>query len=82
MDFAATCEYVNEKLNGLLLSEKVILFRDIFRFPVDYKDGKYFYCGEDCSDIVIKDFLEINSTWMKVSEFDRLYIYFSKLSEK
>lgn len=78
MEFFKICKVVNEHLNKLLLSEQVKIFKDIFNYPIDFKDNKYYYGNFEWDETRMKDFISINKHWMNVGEFERLYYYFTK----
>ena len=78
MEFLTICKVVNEHLDNLALSEQVKLFKDIFSYPVDYRDNKYYYSGFEWDENRMKDFININKHWMNVGEFERLYYHFTK----
>jgi hypothetical protein len=82
MDFSTVTKVVNEQLNNMSLPERVVLFRDIFKFPIDYKNGLYFYVHQEWEEVRMSDYLKIYQNWLDVHQFDRLYDYFEKLSDK
>lgn len=78
MEFQKVTAAVNKKLNEMTTPEKVILLKNLFSFPIDYKDGVYHYGSHEWDETQMKDFLAINTHWMSVPEFDRIYAYFLK----
>lgn len=78
MEFQKVTAAVNKKLNEMTTSEKVILLKTLFNFPIDYKDDVFYYGVHEWDENRMKDFLTINTHWMSVREFDRIYDYFVK----
>ena len=78
MEFEKVTAVVNKKLNEMPLSEKVLLLKQLFNFPIDYKEGVYYYGVHEWDENRMKDFLTINMHWMSVREFDRIYHHFEK----
>lgn len=82
MEFLQICKYVDERLNLMSLEQKVILFRDILKFPIDSTYSKFKYCGMSWDETQMNDFLQISQHWLSVPQYDKLYKYFMNLSEK
>jgi hypothetical protein len=78
MEFEKVTTAVKKKLDEMSLSQKVLLFKQLFNFPIDYKDNVYYYGTHEWDENRMKDFLTINTHWMSVREFDRMYHYFEK----
>lgn len=72
------CVDIDEKLKKLSLIDRVVLFRDIFRYPIDYKDGVYQYGSHEWDETRMSDFLEINMHWLSTNEYERIDYYFKK----
>lgn len=77
MEFFKVCAYVKEKLKEMSLEDKIILFKEFFRSPINYVDGAYFYTGKESDKNRVSDYLQIREHWMSMSEFNRLYNYFN-----
>lgn len=78
MEFEKVTAAVNKKLSEMSTQDKVLLLKKLFNFPIDYKDGVYSYGTHEWDENRMKDFLTINTHWMTVREFDRIYDYFVK----
>lgn len=76
MEFLKICEYVNNKLKEMSLIEKILLFREIFKSPINYKDGVFYYSGKESTESRVSDYLAIRAHWMNMQEFDKLELYF------
>lgn len=76
MEFSKVCEYVNSKLKGMSLIEKINLFKDFFKSPIDYKDGVFYFSNKESTETRIADYISIRAHWMNTGEFDRLYDLF------
>lgn len=81
MGFEQISEYVDVKLSTFNLDQKVLLFRDVLGYPVDFSLNKYFYLGQEWTDLRMKDFLSITQHWLSVKEYDKLYEHLKKLNE-
>ena len=79
MDFNSVTEFVNTKLKELTLGDRVLLFKTLFNYPIDFKDSKYYYSNNEWDEVRMSDFLKINEHWLNVPEFDRLMVHFKKL---
>jgi hypothetical protein len=73
MDFNKLTEYVDSILTKIPLQEKVNLFKTLFNYPVDYKDGKYYYGNNEWDEFRMSDFLTINQHWLSVPEYDKIH---------
>jgi hypothetical protein len=78
MEIYKTCEIVIKVVENMTTAEKVLLFKDIFNYPINTEDGRYYYSAFEWEETRMKDFLKINLTWMKITEFERLYDHFKK----
>jgi len=78
MEFSKVCIDVNKKLKEMSLEDRVLLFKNIFAFPIDYKEGVFYYGSHEWDSIRMSDFLEINTHWLSVHEFDRIHHHFMK----
>jgi len=78
MDFLTVCKNVNDNMDKISLGDQVTLFKDLFRYPLEYKNDKYYYSNTEWDESRMKDFIQINRHWMNVSEYDRLYLHFNK----
>lgn len=76
MKFTEVCSFVKDRLENMSLIERVIIFNKLFKSPVSYKDGIFFYNDEESNETRISDYLSIKQHWMSVGEFDTLYIHF------
>ena len=76
MEFIKVCEYVLSKLKELSLEEKTIIFSNYFKCPISYRDGVFYYRGNESTLTEVSDYLSIKTHWLTVSEFDRLSEYF------
>lgn len=81
MEFLNVCENVKTHLKQMPLEEKVILFKDFFRSPINYKDGTFFYSGLSSNKTEVSAYLQIREHWMSMQEFDRLNDYFTNLDK-
>lgn len=82
MEFSKICEFVDKNLNLLSLEKKITIFHDILKCPVKYTYCKYYYYDQEWDETKMKDFLAINQHWLTVRDYDKLYNYFSDVSEK
>ena len=73
---------VYEYLGNISLKEKVIIFRDLLKYPINCKDDKFYSLKGECSEIEMKDTIEIMSNWLTIKEFEKLKDYFEHLSQK
>lgn len=78
MEFTKVTAEVNKKLKEMSTIEKVLLFKLLFNYPIDYKDNTFTYGTHEWEETRMKDFLEINMHWMSVREFDRMHHHFVK----
>jgi hypothetical protein len=78
MKFSEVCDSVKLKLKEMPLEDKILLLKDMFRCPIDYKDGVYYFNTMPSDKVRISDYLQIREHWMSMNEFDRLYNYFKK----
>jgi hypothetical protein len=78
MEFSKVCELVNARLKEMSLCERVLLFKNLFKYPIDCKDGVYSYGAHEWDETRMRDFLEINTHWLSVNEFDRIHLFFTK----
>jgi hypothetical protein len=78
MEISAICKFVNEKLDSLSTGEQVNLYKEIFRYPISYEEGKYFYSSFEWDETQMKDFLAINKHWLNPTEYSRLFYFFDK----
>lgn len=82
MEFIKMCQYVDDRLNLLSLEQRITIFHDILNCPVKYTFCKYYYQDQEWDEFKMKDFLAINQHWLTVRDYDKLYHYFSDVSEK
>jgi hypothetical protein len=78
MEFSTICKVVNEHMDQLSLSGKVKIFKDVFNYPIDFKEDKYYYSSFEWDEQRMKDFISINIHWLNVGEFEKLYYFFTK----
>jgi hypothetical protein len=78
MEFSKVTKEVNEKLKSMSLEDRVSLFKNLFNYPIDYKDGVYSYGAHEWDETRMSDFLEVNMHWMSVKEFDYIHYHFTK----
>jgi hypothetical protein len=78
MEFDKVTTAVKKKLSEMSLIDKVLLFKQLFNFPIDYKDGVFEYGSHEWDENRMKNFMEINMHWMTVREFDKMYYHFEK----
>lgn len=81
-DVNAIFDFVRSKFKDLELKNKVILLRDLLKYPIDYKNGIYFKLDSVCNELEMSDEISIMLNWINLSEAEKLNSYFIKLSEK
>jgi len=81
MNFTQISDYVDSRLSTMELDQKVLLFKEVLKCPVDVTFNKYTYLGQEWTEVRMKDFMSITQHWLSVKQYDMLYEHFKKLNE-
>lgn len=82
MGFLQVVDEVKNQLSVLTVQEKAKLFKDVLHYPINIEDNVFYISHKMYDFDGFSDYLKIREHWMCMSEFDRLYEYFAKLSRK
>lgn len=82
MGFLQVVDDVKDQLSVLSVQEKAKLFKDVLKYPITIEDGVYYIFNRSYDLAELSDYLKIREHWMSMSEFDKLFDYFGKLSQK
>jgi len=82
MGFLQVVDDVKDQLSILSVQEKAKLFKDVLKYPITIEDGVYYIFNRSYDLNELSDYLKIREHWMSMSEFDKVFDYFGKLSQK
>lgn len=82
MGFLQVVDDVKDQLSVLSVQEKAKLFKDVLKYPITIENEVYYIFNRSYDLNELSDYLKIREHWMSMSEFDKLFDYFGKLSQK
>lgn len=77
MSFMLMSEYVDARLKNMALDQKILLFKELLKYPINVKCDKFTYLNEEWEEFRMKDFMNIAQNWLSVSEYEILYKHFN-----
>lgn len=78
MEISKLTQFVDEELNKLTTEQKVLLFKELFDYPLAFKEGIYYYGHHQWDETRMKDFLSISQHWMTIQEYDKVFIFLNE----
>lgn len=78
MEFSKITQYVDDELNKMSVKEKLFLFKELFEYPLDFKNEIYYYGHHEWDEYRMNDFLSINQNWLKLSEYEKIYNFLNE----
>jgi hypothetical protein len=78
MQISKLTQVVDEKLNKMSVKEKLFLFKELFQYPLDFKDEIYYYGHHEWDELKMSDFLSISQNWLTIPEYEKLYDFLNE----